>query len=230
MMNMKAKHTFYSIGIIFFLGFLTNCRQPVIPTEEDLADYGWTLYEEKEYQEAREWFLDAVAKDSSFADGYHGIGWCFGNLRQADSAAAYFHISQTKPFDPYDTPDLDLDLYAGLTFSYSGMHMDSLVRTYASYVLVELEHLFVEPYFGWYFKHDPKINHLDVRLELALADFNTGYFVSCRDNLQSIYNDPYYQSSPSNPIKALTMNVETVLGRAELAQILQSLQQTLKNI
>ena len=98
MMNMKAKHTFYSIGIIFFLGFLTNCRQPVIPTEEDLADYGWTLYEEKEYQEAREWFLDAVAKDSSFADGYHGIGWCFGNLRQADSAAAYFHISQVGKF------------------------------------------------------------------------------------------------------------------------------------
>ena len=34
----------------------------------------------------------------------------------------------------------------------------------------------------------------------------------------------------SNNPKALTMNVETVSGRAELAQILQSLQQTLKNI
>ena len=39
--------------------------------------------------------------------------------------------------------------------------------------------------------HDQKINHLDVRLELALADFNMGYFTSCRDNLQSIYNDIY---------------------------------------
>ena len=229
-MNKFGKNIFYVFGSIIFLVITTNCRQPVIPTEEDLAYYGWTLYETGEYQEAREWFLDAVAKDTSYADGYHGIGWCFGNLRQADSAAAYFHISQTKPFDPYDTPDLDLDLYAGLTFSYSGMHMDSLVRTYASYVLVDLEHLFVEPYFGWYFRHDPKINHLDVRLELALADFNMGYFVSCRDNLQSIYNDPYYQSFPSNNPKPLTMNVETVLGRGELAQILQSLQQTLKNI
>ena len=169
--------------------------------------------------------LDAVAKDTSYADGYNGIAWCFGKLRQADSAAAYFHISQNKPFDPYDTPDLDLDLYAGLTFSYSGMHIDSLVRTYASYVLVE------RPELGpWYFSHDNKINHLDIRLELALADFNMGYFTSCRDNLQSIYNDTYYQSFPSNNPKALTMNVETVLGRGELAQILQSLQQTLKNI
>ena len=214
--------------LIFFSGFIffaMNCRQPVIPTEEDLADYGWTLYETGKYQEAREWFYDAVAKDSSYADGYNGIGWCFGKLRRADSAAVYFHISQTKPFDSYDTPDLDLDLYAGLTFAYSGMHIDSLVREYATYVLVE------RPILGpWKFSHDKKINHLDVRLELALADFNMGYFTSCRDNLQSIYNDSSYQSYPQNTVESLTMNVETLLGRAELAQLLQSLQQTLKNI
>ena len=221
----NIKHTTVVLGSLIFLILSFNCRQPVIPTEEDLAGYGWTLYETGEYQEAREWFYDAVDKDSSYADGFNGIGWCFGKLRQADSAAVYFLISQTKPFDPYDTPDLDLDLYAGLTFSYSGMHIDSLVRTYAAYVLVE------RPELGpWYFSHDNKINHLDIRLELALADFNMGYFVSCRDNLQSIYNDTYYQNFPSNNPKALTMNVETVSGRAELAQILQSLQQTLKNI
>ena len=214
--------------LIFFFGFTLfsmNCRQPVIPTEEDLAGYGWTLYETGKYQEAREWFYDAVAKDSSYADGYNGIGWCFGKLRRADSAAVYLHISQTKPFDSYDTPDLDLDLYAGLTFAYSGMHIDSLVREYATYVLVE------RPILGpWKFSHDNKINHLDVRLELALADFNMGYFTSCRDNLQSIYNDSSYQSYPQNTVESLTMNVETLLGRAELAQLLQSLQQTLKNI
>ena len=215
----------YITALVATLIFSNGCRQPVIPTEEDLAGYGWTLYEQGEYQEAREWFYDAVDKDSSYADGFNGIGWCFGKLRQADSAAAYFHISQTKPFDPYDTPDLDLDLYAGLTFAYSGMHVDSLVRTYAAYVLVE------RPELGpWYFSHDNKINHLDIRLELALADFNMGYFVSCRDNLQSIYNDTYFQSFPSNNPKALTMNVETVLGRAELAQILQTMQQALNSI
>ena len=215
----------YITTFVCILILSNGCRQPVIPTEEDLAGYGWTLYEQGEYQEAREWFYDAVDKDSSYADGFNGIGWCFGKLRQADSAAAYFHISQTKPFDPYDTPDLDLDLYAGLTFAYSGMHIDSLVRTYAAYVLVE------RPELGpWYFSHDNKINHLDIRLELALADFNMGYFVSCRDNLQSIYNDTYFQSFPSNNPKALTMNVETVLGRAELAQILQTMQQALKSI
>ena len=225
MILLKFLKQFKSFLFFGFLLFSMNCRQPVIPTEEDLAGYGWTLYETGKYQEAREWFYDAIAKDSSYADGYNGIGWCFGKLRQADSAAVYFHISQTKPFDTYDTPDLDLDQYAGLTFSYSGMNLDSLVREYSTYVLVE------RPELGpWYFSHDTKINHLDVRIELALADFNMGYFTSCRDNLQSIYNDSYYQSFPSNIVKALTMNVETLSGRAELAQELQSLQQTLKNI
>ena len=225
MMIMRFLKQYKLILFFVFTLFSMNCRQPVIPTEEDLAGYGWTLYETGKYQEAREWFYDAVAKDSSYADGYNGIGWCFGKLRRADSAAVYFHISQTKPFDSYDTPDLDLDLYAGLTFAYSGMHIDSLVREYATYVLVE------RPILGpWKFSHDNKINHLDVRLELALADFNMGYFTSCRDNLQSIYNDSSYQSYPQNTVESLTMNVETLSGRAELAQLLQSLQQTLKNI
>ena len=225
MMFLKSLKQFKIALFTGFILFSMNCRQPVIPTEEDLAGYGWTLYETGKYQEAREWFYDAIAKDSSYADGYNGIGWCFGKLRQADSAAVYFHISQTKPFDSYDTPDLDLDQYAGLTFAYSGMNLDSLVREYSTYVLVE------RPELGpWYFSHDTKINYLDVRIELALADINMGYFTSCRDNLQSIYNDSYYQSFPSNIVKALTMNLETLSGRAELAQELQSLQQTLKNI
>ena len=222
--TVKYITTFICILILF-----NGCRQPVIPTEEDLAGYGWVLYEQGEYQEAREWFYDAVDKDSSYADGFNGIGWCFGKLRQADSAAIYFHISQEKPFAPYETPDLDLDLYAGLTFSYSGMHLDSLVELYGTYVIVERQDLFIEPYYGWSFKHEPTINHLDIHLEIALAKFTQGDFEGCRYHLQEINNSQYYQNK-GNANQALTMNVDTILGRAELAQILQTMQQTLKSI
>ena len=44
------------ISLIALMLIVTNCRQSVIPTEEDLAGYGWILYEAGEYQEAREWF------------------------------------------------------------------------------------------------------------------------------------------------------------------------------
>ena len=207
--------------------FAASCRQPVVPTEEDLAGYGWVLYEEGKYDEAREWFFDAVYKDAFYADGFNGLGWCFGKLRQADSAMAYFTDAQSKSYDPYDTPNLRLDLFAGLVFSYSGMNLDSNVVMNADSLFFYTDNPDVG---SWYFSHDNNINHLDVRLELALAEFNMGYFSSCRDNLQSIYNDSYYQSFPSNIVKSLTMNLDTVLGRAELAQALQSLQQTLKNI
>ena len=54
-MNKNIKH----INKVFWLSSLIilsiNCRQPVVPTEEDLAGYGWTLYETGEYEEAREW-------------------------------------------------------------------------------------------------------------------------------------------------------------------------------
>ena len=52
-MNKNIKH----LNKVFWLSSLIllfiNCRQPVVPTEEDLADYGWTLYKTGEYEEAR---------------------------------------------------------------------------------------------------------------------------------------------------------------------------------
>ena len=40
----------YITTFVCILILSNGCRQPVIPTEEDLAGYGWTLYEQGEYQ------------------------------------------------------------------------------------------------------------------------------------------------------------------------------------
>ena len=114
------------------------------------------------------------------------------------------------------------------------MHNDSLVRTYASYVLVE------RPELGpWYFSHDNKINHLDIRLERALALFNLGLsnnpdnphenFQKCRDELQDIYNDQYFKDS-GNAGADLDGDVRLVSFRMDLANRMEQLQQILKNI
>ena len=58
--TVKYITTFICILILF-----NGCRQPVIPTEEDLAGYGWVLYEQGEYQEAREWFYDCLLYTST---------------------------------------------------------------------------------------------------------------------------------------------------------------------
>ena len=41
--TVKYITTFICILILF-----NGCRQPVIPTEEDMAGYGWVLYEQGE--------------------------------------------------------------------------------------------------------------------------------------------------------------------------------------
>ena len=62
----RLKMIFKILWVLPIMLFLTNCRSPVVPTEDDLAGYGWTLYESGKYQEAREWFYDAIAKDSTY--------------------------------------------------------------------------------------------------------------------------------------------------------------------
>ena len=99
---------------------IMNCRAPVKPSEEDLTEYGWDIYEEGDYEEAREWFRDAIKKDPSFADGYNGLGWCFGKMYQADSAVHYFSIADSLEYDEYTTPYLTLDVSAGLRLRIMG--------------------------------------------------------------------------------------------------------------
>jgi len=217
MFNLKQTNLILLAIVTIFSGM--NCRGPVIPTEEDLADYGWVIYEEGNYEEAREWFRDALDKDPSYADGYNGLGWCFGKMRQADSAIYYFSIADTLAYDPFETPDLPLDVYAGFTFGYNGLGLDTLVREYAGYFFGNQNLAEEEP---WIFSHDSKINYMDVRLVQALAEFTMGYFQLAIESVEQIYRD---MGTPKN----LQMDINTVVGRAELAAELEYLQNILKN-
>ena len=96
----------------FCLVFFPNCRGNIIATEEELADYGWTMYEANDYLEAREWFGDAIRKDTLYYDSYNGMGWTMGHLRQADSSVYYF-----EKFLAIETSFADiLDFYAGYIY------------------------------------------------------------------------------------------------------------------
>ena len=217
MFNLKQTNLILLAIITIFSGMY--CRGPVIPTEEDLADYGWVIYEEGNYEEAREWFRDALDKDPSYADGYNGLGWCFGKMRQADSAIYYFSLADTLAYDPFETPDLDLDVYAGFTFAYNGLGLDTLVREYAGYFFGNQN---IDEGELWIFSHDSKINYMDVRLVQALAEFTMGYFQLAIESVEQIYRD---MDIPKN----LQMDINTVVGRAELAAELEYLQNILKN-
>ena len=223
----------YNKILTVLLGLLSvfmfpNCRGEIIPTDEDLSNYGWTLYEAGEYVEAMEWFQDAIDKDPANSDGYNGMGWTMGHQRQIDASIDYF--------DTYlkintDFPDL-FDFYAGLAFAYSArgssaeensnsVSDDELALTYASYLLGSIQVEVGDSY--WCFCHETRINHLDVQYVLALSEYRLGLFESCQNTINLINQ----VVEPSNQPINLGSDLQTVHGRRILLEELESLYEPL---
>ena len=49
----------------------------IYATAEDMAEYGWVLFETKEYLPSNAWFLRmlSVQDNKDWKDGYNGLGW-----------------------------------------------------------------------------------------------------------------------------------------------------------
>jgi tetratricopeptide (TPR) repeat protein len=213
MMN-TLKNTFVTLGLGFCLAFIPNCRGNIIATEEELADYGWVMYEEHKFLDAREWFGDAIKKDSLYNDSYNGMGWTMGHLRQADSSVHYF-----EKFLAIDTSFSNImDFYAGLSFAYNALGKNEEARTNCN-IFFGKQNPF-DP--KWEFSHNKKINYLDVRLILAISEFRLGYFEGCQESINKIY-----QAIGSST--AVNEDYTTVTGRTALATHLATLQDQLQN-
>tara|TARA_B100000029_G_scaffold346487_1_gene338858 strand:+ start:408 stop:1055 length:648 start_codon:yes stop_codon:yes gene_type:complete len=214
MMN-KLKTTFAIIGMVFCFIFFPNCRGGIIATEEDLSSYGWVMYEAANFEDARQWFGDAIRKDSSYYDSYNGMGWTMGHLRQADSSVYYFdkYLSMDSNFEDV------LDFYAGLSFGYNAKGDDENAREYCN-LFFGNQNPILDP--DWYFSHNEKINYLDVRLILAVSEFRLALFENCQTNINKIYKEAGLST-------VVDVDVTTVQGRSDLAEHLSILQKTLQN-
>ena len=62
MMGRMSKTT---VLFILSLGLITvdACRKKYYATAEDMAEYGWVLFETQEYLASNAWFLDAINED-----------------------------------------------------------------------------------------------------------------------------------------------------------------------
>ena len=63
------------LPLLILLLMFVACRKEWLPTEEDMADYGWTLYQAQRFKESNHWFSKAVKEDENYKDGYNGMGW-----------------------------------------------------------------------------------------------------------------------------------------------------------
>ena len=227
---------FYKIilGIFIILATLSigpGCRQNYVPTDEELADYGWVMFSQGDYVGARDWFQRSIEKDSTYMDGFCGIGWSNGKLGYADTAYQYLYLGKDLTYDDIRFPNhvnLPIDIVAGLVFASSAIGNDSLTIAYSQefdFKQNEIQVDLGDGDFRWTLKetlftslgYDSKINAQDVRLAWSVAQYNSSQFIECVSNIRLIWEDADI-SGVFDP------DISTVQGRNEIAKELEKLQ------
>ena len=196
------------------------CRKEWTATEEDMANYGWSLYEQGEYYDSYEWFSNSVREDENYQDGYNGLGWTFGKLVELDSAVQAFDVGLTKPQNPRMLDIVAHDILAGLTFAHSALKHDSSAVAYGDSLIWLLEQQIGDK--TWSFPHDSTTNYLDVHVTLALSYFVLSDFTESLEHVQAIKT----ALNPASP--PYVVDTKTVRGRNQLAAEIEYLQNYLR--
>lgn len=223
----SRKHIFILMTGIFLL--MVSCRKKYQATEEHMADYGWLLFENSagrsDYNDSKTWFLSSVNEDTTYMDGYNGLGWTNGKLTELDSSLYYFERGLNFSPSLFDTTNIKHEIWAGLCFANNANGFDSLAIIWGDSLISDLTSGLTS--LPWIFSHnntnsDNIINHLDVRITLAASHFAVGDFDNSLTHMQTILSE-LESNTTLNP------NVNTVTGRAELAAWIDSLQTVLSN-
>jgi len=214
------KHSRLLLSIFILLLIFAACRKQWNATEEDMADYGWTLYEQGEYLDSYEWFSNSIQEDLDYQDGYNGLGWTFGKLVELDSAVQVFDIGLTKPQNPRMIDIVAHDILAGLTFAHSALKHDSSVVHYGDSLIWLIKQKIGEK--TWIFPHDSTTNYLDVHVTLALSYYALSDFAESLGHVQSIKT----ALNPASP--PYVVNTTTIVGRDQLAAEIEYLQNYLQ--
>ena len=200
---------------IIAIGLITvdACRKKFYATAEDMAEYGWVLFETKEYLPSNAWFFDAVSEDSDWKDGYNGLGWTYAKLMVLDSSISHFTTGLAKKKHQWNPIDVQSEILAGLTFANHALGEDAKVIQYGRTFLDST----VKPLTaGWMFTHDSLLNYLDVRITLAASYFAVGKFDSTILQVTVILDS---LNSSELPITDTTL-----VGRKEMAKQIMTLQ------
>jgi tetratricopeptide (TPR) repeat protein len=213
---MIRKTLLHLIIVMILIVLVGACRKQWTATEMDMANYGWTLFESGSYLESYEWFLNSIKEDSTYQDGYNGLGWALGKLQQPANSVTYFRQGLDLEPDPVIATNVPREIIAGLCFIENAIGKDSLAIQWGDSLLARLS---AELEGGrWVFSHDTTINHLDVRVTVAMSNYSVGNFETSLTHVQTILAE----INPTAPV--WTTDVNTVEGRQTLASKIEELQ------
>ncbi|MFH1852933.1 MAG: hypothetical protein ABIA75_11380 [Candidatus Neomarinimicrobiota bacterium] len=209
-----------AIGILILAAFGGGCRETFEASELELSDYAWEQYEKGAYLESYTWFREAVVVDSVYQDGYNGLGWSLGQLAEFDSSTYYFSLGLACPQPKDVTATIRHEIWAGLTFAHQAAGEDQQAVVYGDSLLDDLTDITRFPTASWTFSHDADLNHLDLRLALATANYNLGRFNLTNSHIQAIL-------LAVAATDTFSVDTTTVLGRQALAEKIEELREVL---
>ena len=217
------------------------CRKEWKATEEDMANYGWTLFElaseQADFEEVLDWFFNATMEDTNYQDGYNGLGWTYGKLStfiliegkdvELEYAINNFLKGEGKTQSPRIEHNVMHDIRAGLTFAYSGLKNDSMAIIWGDSLISELE----ENRETWAFPHEPvdskgnyPTDYLDVHITLALAKFVRSTTVEDFDEVEKHID----AIITARNMEDFNSSYGTIAGQQRLSDMIDSLQTILK--
>ena len=236
------------ITITMLMLIFAACRKEWTATEEDMTNYGWTLFEQaslmsfdeqqKEYENVLDWFENATKKDTNYQDGYNGMGWTYGKLSifeidddDLNNAIDAFLIAEGKTQNPRIDHNVWHDILAGLTFAYSALKDDSMAIVWGDSLLSEIG----KDRVTWAFPHEPvdiegnyPTDYLDVHITLALAKFVRSTTIDDFNSSEYHVDAIIQVIGTANNLPDFDANYETIVGQEKLAAKIQELQEYLK--
>jgi len=187
---------------LILLASMIGCRERIEPQADDFVEYGWTLYAERDFQNAYAEFQDGLGLDSLYIDGYNGSGWCYVEFNRADTALGYFESGLE-----YITEDSSQVYYELLTGrAFSAQVLGDYQTTIDAGELVYAGHPVFE------FTHDWRINYVDIVALVAAAHYALGEFSAALTWVQKLDT-------------AFVVDVSTNQGRADLIKKIETFQQ-----
>ena len=238
---MSYNKLFITLTVLMLI--FAACRKQWNATEEDMADYGWTLFkiasDQADYEEVELWFINATMEDTNYQDGYNGLGWTYGKLStfiipdiegndvELEDAVKNFLKGEGKTQNPRIEHNVMHDIRAGLTFAYSGLKNDSMAIIWGDLLISELE----EDSETWALPHEPvdskgnyPTDYLDVHITLALAKFVRSTTVEDFDEVEKHID----AIITARNMEDFNSSYGTIAGQQRLSDMIDSLQTILK--
>ncbi len=169
---MKRKLSITTGVLVSLLALIMGgCRDRVEPETPDYVEYGWELMADSLYRAAIVQFEAGTELESSYADGWNGLGWAYAREGVADTSAEHF----TDGVDLEDTSIVGTEILAGRSFARLALALRK--EQFADVVDDAKEALERTP--TWEFRRDPAVTYRHLYLTAATAFYGQGKFDSC---------------------------------------------------